>query len=168
MYSHLSVAYGLGALVLTLALYKLRNSKWYTIFIASFLAGTITEYICSLGQEILFGSVAWDYSNVPLNINGRVCLLYSIFWGFLGLGWIKFVYPLLSKIINKIPKKYSKVFVSAFIVFFVLDCMLSGAAAFRMDERANGVPANNFVSQYLDSNFDDDRMHSIYANSKDV
>ena len=55
------------------------------------------EYICSLGQEIVFGSVAWDYSSLPLNINGRVCLLYSIFWGVLGVGWVKLVMPLVDK-----------------------------------------------------------------------
>ena len=46
--------------------------------------------------------------------------------------------------------------------------MLSGAAAFRMDQRSAGVPATNIISQYLDNHFDDSRMHQIYANSKDV
>ena len=100
VYSHLSVAYGMGAVILTLVLYKLKDAKLSTIFLASYVAGTVTEYICSLGQEILFGSVAWDYSNVPLNINGRVCLLYSLFWGVLGIFWIKVVYPLMSKLVD--------------------------------------------------------------------
>lgn len=168
VYGHLSVAYGLGALVITLVLYRLQNSRLTTIFLTSFVAGTVTEYICSLGQEILFGSVAWDYSHLPLNINGRVCLIYSLFWGFLGIGWIKFIYPLLSKFVEKIPKSFSKIFVICFVIFFVFDCMLSGAAAFRMDQRSAGVPATNIISQYLDNHFDDSRMHQIYANSKDV
>lgn len=168
VYSHLSVAYGMGAVILTLVLYKLKDAKLSTIFLASYVAGTVTEYICSLGQEILFGSVAWDYSNVPLNINGRVCLLYSLFWGVLGIFWIKVVYPLMSKLVDKIPVKFSKVFVGVFIVFFVCDCILSGAAAFRMDRRDAGIPASNAVLEYLDNHFDDERMHKIYANSKDV
>lgn len=168
VYSHLSVAYGMGAVVLTLVLYKLKDSKLSTIFLASYLAGTVTEYICSLGQEILFGSVAWDYSNVPLNINGRVCLLYSLFWGVLGVFWIKVVYPLMSKLVDKIPIKFSKIFVCLFIVFFVFDCALSASAAFRMDRRDAGIPASNAFSQYLDTHFDDERMHEIYANSQTV
>ena len=64
--------------------------------------------------------------------------------------------------------KFSKVFVGVFIVFFVCDCILSGAAAFRMDRRDAGIPASNAVSEYLDNHFDDERMHKIYANSKDV
>lgn len=168
VYSHLSVAYGMGAVILTLVLFKLRESKLINIFLVSFIAGTVTEYICSLGQEILFGSVAWDYSNVPLNINGRVCLLYSLFWGVLGIAWIKGIYPLLSKFVSKIPKKFSQIFVICFAIFFIFDAALSGAAAFRMDQRDAGVPADNVIAQYLDRNFDDERMHKIYANSKDV
>ena len=168
VYSHLSVAYGMGAVILTLVLFKLRESKLINIFLVSFIAGTVTEYICSLGQEILFGSVAWDYSNVPLNINGRVCLLYSLFWGVLGIAWIKGIYPLLSKFVSKIPKKFSQIFVICFAIFFIFDAALSGAAAFRMDQRDAGVPADNVIAQYLDKNFDDERMHKIYANSKDV
>ncbi len=168
VYSHLSVAYGMGAVILTLVLFKLRKSKLITVFLVSFLAGTVTEYICSLGQEILFGSVAWDYSNVPLNINGRVCLLYSLFWGVLGIAWIKGIYPFLSKLVSKIPKNFSKIFVICFIIFFVFDSALSGAAAFRMDRRAEGIEASNVIEQYLDNHLDDERMHKIYANSKDV
>lgn len=168
IYGPLSVIYGMGAVVLTLALYKIRNAKWYIVFFTSFLVGTLTEYIASLGQEIVFGSVAWDYSNVPLNINGRVCLLYSLFWGVLGIVWIKVCYPFLCRIIKKCPQKLSTIIVRAFILFFVFDCIISASAAIRMDQRDAGVPASNIVEEFLDKHYTDERMHEIYANSKDV
>ena len=37
-----------------------------------------------------------------------------------------------------------------------------------MDRRAEGIEASNAIEQYLDNHFDDERMHKIYANSKDV
>ena len=168
VYGPLSVAYGIGGVILTLALYKLKNSSNIKIFITAFVVGTATEYICSLGQEIVFGSVAWDYSNVPLNINGRVCLLYSLFWGFLGILWIKVIYPHMSVLIEKIPLKAGNLLTWAFIIFFVFDCFMSATAALRMDERANGEAPSNSFEVFLDNHFDDQRMHSIYANSKDV
>jgi uncharacterized membrane protein len=168
VYGPLSVVYGMGAIVLTLALYKIRNSKWYVIFFVSFAVGTVTEYIASLGQEIVFGSVAWDYSNVPLNINGRVCLIYSLFWGVLGLIWIKYLYPVMSNMVEKIPINIGKMLTTAFVIFFVFDCVLSASAAIRMDNRDAGIPATNIVEEYLDEHFTDDRMHEIYANSKTV
>ncbi len=168
VYGPLSVAYGMGGVVLTLVLYKLRSSKLWKIFLVAFVAGTVTEYICSLGQEIVFGSVAWDYSDMPLNINGRVCLLYSLFWGLLGVVWIKLLYPAMSKIIEKIPKLLGNVLTWAFIVFFVFDCFMSASAGLRMDARAEGKEAKNSFETYLDTHFDDERMHEIYANSTDV
>ncbi|MGN0536041.1 MAG: putative ABC transporter permease [Eubacterium sp.] len=168
VYGPLSVAYGMGGVILSLALYKLRNAKLPKIFLVSFIVGTVTEYICSLGQEIVFGSVAWDYSNVPLNINGRVCLLYSLFWGVLGILWVKVLYPLMSKMIEKMPVNLGKILTWAFIIFFVFDSFISASAAIRMDNRDMGKPPTNQFEVFLDNRFDDERMQKIYANSKDI
>ena len=168
VYGPFSVAYGIGGVILTLALYRLKQSKVWKIFLVSFITGTVTEYICSLGQEIVFGSVAWDYSNVPLNINGRVCLLYSGFWGLLGILWIKVIYPFMSVVIEKIPKDVGALMTWAFIIFFVFDCIMSASAALRMDERKIGEEPSNQFETFLDDRFDDERMQKIYANSKDV
>ena len=165
VYGPLSVAYGMGAVVLTMALYKFRNSQWWKIFLLSFVVGTVTEYICSLGQELVFGSVAWDYSNVPLNINGRVCLLYSIFWGIRGIVWIKLIYPPMDKLIGKLPIKLGRVLTWVFIIFFIFDAILSASAALRMDQRDKGAAPRNTFESYLDEHFDDARMHKVYANS---
>lgn len=165
---HLSIAYGMGAVLLTLLLVHFQHAKMWKIFLVAFVSGTVTEYICSLGQEICFGSVAWDYSNLPLNINGRVCLLYSLFWGVLGVVWVKAVIPLLKKIFSSVKLPFEKVIVSVFILFFVFDCVLSVSAAARMNERAQGVPASNKIEQFLDTHYPDDKMNKIYANSKPV
>lgn len=168
IYGPLSVLYGMGAVLLTLSLYKIKDKKWYTIFLTSFVVCSVAEYIASLGQEICFGSVAWDYSNVPLNINGRVCLLYSLFWGVLGLAWIKGIYPHLSHMIDMIPKDITRYICIGFTIFFIFDCVISASAAARMDQRKNNVPARNKIEVFLDEHYTDERMRQIYANSKDV
>ena len=165
---HLSVAYGMGAVLLTLILVHFQNAKLWKIFAIAFLSGTITEYICSLGQEILFGSVAWDYSHLPLNINGRVCLIYSLFWGVLGVVWVKLVIPLLNKCFEKIHIPHEKAIIWAFIAFFVFDGVLSASAALRMNERAQGAEPSNRVESFLDKHYDDTTMRNIYANSEKV
>lgn len=168
VYGPFSVAYGIGGVLLTAVLEGYRYASYGKVFLISFVVGTVAEYICSLGQEIVFGSVAWDYSHLPLNINGRVCLLYSAFWGLLGIMWVKFILPFIDKITAFIPLNLSKALVLAFIVFFVFDAGLSAAAAFRMNERQEGTPPSNKIDIFLDEHFDDARMKSIYANSKEV
>ncbi len=165
---HLSIAYGIGAVLLTLLLVHFQNSSAWKIFLVAFLSGTVVEYICSLGQEICFGSVAWDYSHLPLNINGRVCLLYSLFWGVLGLAWVKFVIPLMSKGFDKIHIPFNKAIIWAFIVFFVFDAALSASAAVRMNKREIGAEPRNQFEVFLDEHFNDEKMHEIYANSRSV
>lgn len=168
MLGHLSIAYGMGAVLLTLLLVHFQNSSAWKIFLVAFISGTVVEYICSLGQEICFGSVAWDYSHLPLNINGRVCLLYSLFWGVLGLAWVKFVIPLMDKGFDKIHIPFNKAIIWAFIVFFVFDAALSASAAVRMNKRESGIEARNQFEVFLDEHFDDEKMHEIYANSRSV
>ena len=163
---HLSVAYGMGAVLLTLILVRFQQAKLWKIFLIAFVSGTVTEYICSLGQEICFGTVAWDYSHLPLNINGRVCLLYSLFWGVLGVVWVKAVIPLMRKIFDRVHLPFEKVIIWAVIAFFVFDCALSASAALRMNERAQGIAASNKVEQFLDTYYPDDKMNQIYANSR--
>ena len=165
---HLSVAYGMGAVLLTLLLVRFQNAPAWRIFLVSFVSGTVTEYICSLGQEICFGSVAWDYSDLPLNINGSVCLLYSVFWGVIGLGWVKLMMPVLNKLFEKIHIPFERVLVTAFLVFFVFDALLSAGAAVRMNRRQEGIQPENRIEVFLDTHFDDDTMKKIYANSKSV
>lgn len=166
VYGPLSVAYGMGGVLLTLVLSRFAAASLGKVFLISFLVGTVAEYICSLGQEIVFGSVAWDYSHLPLNINGRVCLLYSLFWGALGVFWVKAVLPLTDRLVSLVPFKASAVIVWAFVAFFVFDSVLSAAA--RMNQRKQNVPASNKIEVFLDEHFNDERMHKIYANSKDV
>ncbi|MBR2100749.1 MAG: putative ABC transporter permease [Eubacterium sp.] len=165
---HLSVAYGMGAVLLTLILIYFQKAKIWKIFVIAFLSGSVVEYICSLGQEIIFGSVAWDYSHLPLNINGRICLIYSVFWGILGVIWVNLVIPFLNKCFEKIHIPFEKVIIWAFIAFFVFDGTLSAAAALRMDERKTDAEPSNRIEIFLDEHYDDETMHKIYANSQDV
>ena len=158
------LAYGIGGVLMTVMLYKDNDKKWYQIFFKTFIIGTVAEYIMSLGSEIVFGSVAWDYTALPLDIDGRVCLLYSGYWGILGLVWLKFIYPLLLKVIHSISIKPGKVLFWIAFVFIVSDMVLSCAAVFRYEERKEALPPANHAEEVLDEYFDDAYIKRVYAN----
>lgn len=164
VYGPFSPIYGIGAFFLTLMLYRYRNRGAVYSFFGGFISGSVVEYVCSYAQETLFGSVSWDYSNIPLNINGRVCLLYSIFWGALGVIWIKSIYPRLSVYVLMIPNKIGKALVWILLVFMLFDSVLSVFAVYRWSERVKGVKAESAVSVFLDNRFPDTRMEGIYPN----
>lgn len=134
------------------------------MFVFGAVAGTVVEYLGSFVQETFFGSVSWDYSNVPFNIGGRVCLLYSVFWGLLAILWFKSVQPLFLKLILKIPARIRKPLTCALAMFLILDIVVSIAAVSRWGLRLEGMPSINGVTAVLDTLFPNEFMTKIYPN----
>lgn len=164
VYGPFNLLYGFGAVVLTVCLYKFRNRGAWISFLGGIIVGSVVEYVCSWGQEFVFGSRSWDYSKMPFNINGRICLLYSVFWGFLGVLWIKNLYPRMAKLILKIPNRAGKIATWVLLAFFVINTAMSGIALTRWAQRNKGIePANTFW-EIVDQRFPDERMEKIYAN----
>ena len=123
--------YGVGAVVLILVL-RLFNKNNYTLFLGGCITGSIIEYIMSFLGEILFGVRWWDYSKRFLNINGRICLLYSIFWGVLSLILIRIINPTIDKFIDYIKSKINlrilKILTSIAMILMIFNVIASGIA----------------------------------------
>lgn len=123
--------YGVGAVVLILAL-RYFNKNNYTLFFGGCLVGSVVEYTMSLLGEILFDARWWDYSNRFLNINGRICLLYAIFWGILSLILMKIINPQVDKIINFIKTKMNlkllKTITAISMIFMIVNALASAIA----------------------------------------
>lgn len=164
VYGPFNLLYGVGAVALTLILYRYRNRSSAFSFFGGIVIGSAVEYLLSWGQETLFGSTSWDYSELPFNINGRICLLYSVFWGILGVLWIKSIYPRVAKIILKIPNKAGKIITWALTVFMIFNAVMSLLSVWRWSERVHNVPATTIADEFFDKRFPDSRMERIFAN----
>lgn len=164
VYGPFNLLYGVGAVTLTLALYRFRNRGRWLSFLGGMLVGSVVEYICSWGQELVLGSRSWDYSRMPFNLNGRICLLYSCFWGVLGVLWIKDIYPRMAKWILKLPNRAGKICTWCAAIFLVINCVVSMVAVWRWAERVHEVPASNSFWEMVDERFPDERMEKVYAN----
>ena len=88
--------YGVGAVAYYLLISNVKEPK--EAFIYGMIMGGILEYIGSFLQEILFGTISWDYSNMFFNLNGRTSLLYCFYWGIIAVAYLKIVYPWLKSI----------------------------------------------------------------------
>lgn len=164
VYGPFNLLYGVGALTLTLALYRFRNRGRWLSFLGGMVVGSVVEYICSWGQELILGSRSWDYSRMPFNLNGRICLLYSCFWGILGVLWIKDIYPRMAKWILKLPNRFGKIATWCVAAFMVVNCVVSMVAVYRWSERVHEIPASGSFWEMVDERFPDERMERVYAN----
>lgn len=166
LYGPFSVVWGLGAVLLTVVLRGLMDKSDRYIFVGGALMGGVYEYMCSVVTEKLFGKVFWDYSKIPFNLNGRINLLYCVFWGIAAVVWVKEVYPRISALIEKIPMKVGKILTWVLVVLLAVDVAFSCMALGRMDQREKGIPATNAVQQFLDEQYPDEYLTQRYQNMK--
>ena len=158
--------YGGGACFLTAALYKLYKLNDTLVFVISAFVGAGFEYFCSWLQEQMFGTVSWDYSDTPFNLDGRTNLMYALIWGFLGLVWVRYLYPWTAKLIEKIPKRAGAIITTFLIVFMAFNGFMSVTATARWTQRTEGVPASNSFEEYLDEKFNIEMMEVLYPGMK--
>ena len=73
------------------------------LFFLAMVTCTALEYVASFAMEKLFGTLFWDYSNKPLNLQGRICLQYALDWGLLGLLLIYVLDPSTVRMVTSWP-----------------------------------------------------------------
>ena len=161
-----SIVWGLACALLTWILYRYRDKSDRYIFVFGTVLGGAYEYVCSVFTEMAFGTVFWDYSEIPFNLGGRINLLYCFFWGIAAVVWMKGVYPFLSRWIEKLPARMGKVVCSVLLVLLAADMLVSALALARYSERQAGKAEQTAVGQALDEFFPDGFIEKRYENLK--
>lgn len=157
LYGPFSLVWGVGAVLFTLLLYRLLPYGAPALFLGGAAVGTAFEYICSWLQEALFGLRFWSYDHLPFNLNGRVCLIFSVFWGLAALVWMGACWPALCALLDR-PRRPSRRLTRVLAVLMALNIALTAAALLRMDARLRGVPPGSAVEVFLDREFPDERL----------
>lgn len=166
VFGQFSIVWGLACALLTWMLYRYRDRSDRFIFVFGTVLGGAYEYICSVFTEIAFGTVFWDYSEIPFNLGGRINLLYCFFWGIAAVVWMKGVYPLLSRWIEKLPARAGNIGCTILVVLLAADMIVSALALARYSERQAGAPEQSAAGQMLDEYFPDEFIKNRYENLK--
>ena len=116
--------YGLGGVIIS---YIISNyDDFFMVFIMSILFCGALEYIVSLIEEIVFKRRWWDYSHMFMNINGRVCFISLLSFGFLGIVIAKYLTPFFNTLFyNSVV--FNSIVVGIFALFlndFIYSCLV--------------------------------------------
>lgn len=161
-----SLVWGLGAVLFSVALRPAaRRSGWW-VFLGGALLGSSFEFLCSWMQEVCFGMRFWDYSHLPLNIDGRIDPLFAVFWGIAAVVWMELLWPALGRGLEKVAPRALRVSALILTVFMVCNIAVSAAALGRMHARRQGMPPSNRVEAFLDRTYPDERLQTYYPSMR--
>lgn len=166
VYGHLSAVWGLAFAMATPMAVKLEDHNVLSVFLAGTILGSLFEYVCSAVLEHVVGARFWDYSKFKYNIAGRINLKYSFYWGIAAVIWILGVYPVVDRVLARVPEAAGIQICKGLLIFLVLDAGLSLLALKRYNTRKEGQPAKNWLCRYLDKNFPDEYMENRYPHMK--
>ena len=126
--------YGVGvtAVITVLTPYK---SDIIVLYILSVVLVTILEGLTGWAMDKIFHNKWWDYSDMPLNIGGYVCLLFSIVWGFACLFIIYFIQPLVHDLLAFIPTIVGIILIIILGITLIADLYVTASTIFKFNRR---------------------------------
>ncbi|MDY2937310.1 MAG: putative ABC transporter permease [Fusicatenibacter sp.] len=112
--------YGSAAVLMTVFLGELKNSLFF-LFLGCMILATLTEWfgghiLCRMGH-----GKWWDYSGKKWNMDGYICLEYSVVWGVLGVLSMKYLNELILGILHLIPIVPRRITLLVLIAIFLID-----------------------------------------------
>ncbi len=98
------------------------------LFFVCMVGSTLVEYATSWTLETFYHARWWDYSNFKLNINGRVCLVASLFWGVAGVVLSYYIFPAVNMATNIVPEIVFETAALILVFIFGADFALTNAS----------------------------------------
>ena len=162
LFGPFSPIYGFGAVLMTLALNRIRDKNPVLIFVLSAVIGGAFEYFTSWFMQFAFGITAWDYTGTFLSIDGRTNFFYMVCWGVLGVVWVKLLLPLVFKLVYVIPWDWRYAVTGVATALMLANGAMTLQALNCWYERQSGVEPSTPVQLFYAEHFGDEWMEGHF------
>lgn len=126
--------YGIGVTLVVHFLSPYR-SNLIILYITSTILATALEWLTGFILERVFHNKWWDYSNMPLNLNGYVCLLFSLIWGVACVLIVDFIHPVIHKLLLYIPVIVGVIILIILGIGMFADLYVTASGILKMNKR---------------------------------
>lgn len=126
--------YGIGVTLVVHFLSPYR-SNLIILYITSTILVTELEWLTGFILERVFHNKWWDYSNMPLNLNGYVCLLFSLIWGVACVLIVDFIHPVIHKLLLYIPVIVGVIILIILGIGMFADLYVTASGILKMNKR---------------------------------
>lgn len=140
LYGPICPIYGVGGIGGTALVEILQNNGfpsllWWQVLLIAFFFSILLEYSTSWVLEKLFHAYWWDYSDVPLNINGRVCFPASCGFAAAGLLVVYILIPACQWAAAYIDPILMELLAMILLAIFTIDMTLTISALTDFDKK---------------------------------
>lgn len=112
--------YGFGMIIVIICLNPLTHNK-FILFLGAVLLTSTLECVTGFALEKIFHGKWWDYSKMPFNLKGYICLKFSIMWGLACIIIVDIIHPLIGTFVAEIPIIIGKVLLSLILSIMLAD-----------------------------------------------
>ncbi|MCQ2412520.1 MAG: hypothetical protein MJ057_06140 [Sphaerochaetaceae bacterium] len=130
--------YGFGVVAVVLCLQPLKGNL-LLLFLGSVLVTSALELVTGFLMEKIFHHRWWDYSNMPMNIGGYVCMAFSLVWGLACVFLITVIQPSVDFFVAHIPNLFSYIALPLLTVTFVIDSISTATAVFHFNRKLEEI-----------------------------
>lgn len=130
--------YGVGMLIVVLCLWNLRDRP-LLLFLGSALLTTALEFVTGFVLERVFHDKWWDYSDMPFNIKGYVCLKFTILWGLAASFIIGAIHRFIYMLIEKTPFVLGAILLAVFSAAFIADFIVTLTALVKLPKKLKAM-----------------------------
>lgn len=113
--------YGFAPVLLLLLITK--ETHWTLFVFLCFFIPTLVEYVSGVMLKKFFNRQYWDYSNIPLQLHGHICLPFSICWVVLSLVCLQWIHPAVSSMYLTISPYWNWIY-PAVLLYFTAELIL--------------------------------------------
>lgn len=125
--------YGVGV-TLVIACLEAFQSNLLLLYISSVILVTVLEGVTGWAMDKLFHNKWWDYSKLPFNIGGYVCLLFSLIWGVACVLIVYFVHPLIHQVLSLIPHTAGIALIAILGIALLSDMIVTTSAIVKFNQ----------------------------------
>ena len=130
--------YGCGVVIVVTVLMPLKDNL-FLLFVGSVVLTSVLEYITGFLLEKVFHNKWWDYSNLPFNLHGYICLKFSIYWGLACTFIMDIIHPIIYKFIILIPQILGIVLISVGMTVFAVDITITVMTIMKLNKRMKAM-----------------------------
>ncbi len=118
--------YGFGMISVLLMYNIIGIDNAFVIFLEGVVFTTLIELIAGFILDKCFHARWWDYSKMPLNLNGYICAGFSLIWGLAVVFVVKLVHVFIYNVTSGlIPEKFGWPILIAVYAVFILDATVT-------------------------------------------